>query len=300
MVNESMDQILQGFRQPVMSCQKYFDEARLSLSAPLLSREIMGLSRLMSLPEPPKDGELSQCFQDVEHSPEEWKRIEQRYKSIIEQTDDSRALERLVGMSEVRRRPFSHKCAHPLLQLGQIANSIREPSYASALVERMILSMFHITLQKMFQEVEQGPIKDLDKACFDFKYATQIPVWNKKEKEARLKTYRRDERSIRQRRAMQLFLYDVVRLILPPNDLYTDIYPSVWSLGDRSADFLPCNQEREGVHHPIAWLFSPFQRIQGKTGWDTARWRPSQDLFSQSPGCNPTGNGDGTLASFEP
>jgi hypothetical protein len=106
MVAKSIDRILQGFHEPVMSAREYFDEAILSLSGALLTREIMALSRLMSLPEPPMDGEIADCFHDVVPSAEVWDGIKETYKDVIEETDDSKALERLVQMSEVCRLSF--------------------------------------------------------------------------------------------------------------------------------------------------------------------------------------------------
>jgi hypothetical protein len=82
----------------------------------------------------------------------------------------------------------------------------------------MALSMFHITMQKSFLELEKGSIKDLDRAFFDCKHSGKI--WTRAERNAELISFRRDARTIRQRRSTQLLLYNTVRLILPFIDLY--------------------------------------------------------------------------------
>jgi hypothetical protein len=98
-----MDTILEAFEEPVLSFSDFFEEVMNSLSSGnYLVHEVKCLSRLMALPEPPAEGELSACVQSVGHSEEAWDQLELEYTRITSTRNQSGATQKVVEMRKVR------------------------------------------------------------------------------------------------------------------------------------------------------------------------------------------------------
>jgi hypothetical protein len=93
---------------------------------------------------------------------------------------------------------------------------VRQPSFLSALAEKMVCSMLQIKFHKLFKEAEQfDELGEIEEALFNDKNAARIAewersTWGKKQRVKELAKFRRSEKTIRHERMIQTQLYDVV------------------------------------------------------------------------------------------
>ena len=199
------------------SMTDFFVHTILATHRKLSDAELAGFSRLMEIVISPTQEEVADQLAELAYSEDEWEEFQTQYSKAVSTTNELDIIQRMVELRKVGCLFFFLVIYHVAHRLPQVTVSLKRSSSVAVWAEKVLLSMFCITAERLFRphSRKRKLLKDTEKAMFDHEFAVKLLEWaaspdGKDQETAAFKAFRLNEKTMRRQTNIQVELYEVV------------------------------------------------------------------------------------------